>query len=81
MRQNEQTTIRWEASGVSACSITGSNGDALPAIGSALPYQGEAETSPIASRTTYILSCAEEGTGNTETASATVNILPVFQEQ
>lgn len=80
VRQGETTLIRWEASGVSSCSITGSNGDALPASGETLPVPGEATTSAIRAQTTYTLSCTEAGTGNTETAIATVNVLPVFQE-
>lgn len=80
VRQGEQTTIRWEASGVSSCSISGSNGDSLPASGQTLPIPGEALTTAIQAQTTYTLSCIEEDSGTTETAIATVNVLPVFQE-
>lgn len=80
VRPGGQTTIRWEASGVSSCSIRGSNGDMFPARGETLAIPGQALSSPIVQQTTYTLSCVEEATGSTERASATVNILPVFQE-
>lgn len=80
VRAGEQTTIRWEASGVSSCTVSGSNGDSLPAEGQTLPIPGEALTTAITAQTTYTLSCIEEDSGTTETAIATVNVLPVFQE-
>lgn len=81
VRIGEQTTIRWEASAVSSCSVTGTNGDSLPAEGQTLPIPGEALSTAITGQTTYTLSCIESETGATETATATVNILPIFQEQ
>lgn len=80
VRQGEQTTVRWEAGAVSSCVITGSNGDALPGEGQTLAVSGEALSSPITQQTTYTLSCVESGSGTVETATATVNILPIFQE-
>jgi hypothetical protein len=59
-----------------SCIVTAPNGDAWNKIISAI---GGEVSRPIDTETTYTLSCVDAG-GETLTKTATVNILPTFQE-
>ncbi|MBI2612253.1 PKD domain-containing protein [Candidatus Kaiserbacteria bacterium] len=77
VRSGETTKLHWSASNVTACTVTGENGDSFEGTISDEPTGNE--TSPITAQTTYTLSC-EDDDGNTLTQSTTVNILPVWSE-
>lgn len=81
VRSNERSTVTWTTSGMEAdsCSITESN----PEINdnrASVPASGSFQTSQIEQKTTYTLRCTSLD-GTTFMDSATVNVLPVFQEQ
>lgn len=80
VRMGDTTKLYWNIENVvdSSCSVTGSNGDAW----TELAFSGTSgkTTSQIMSRTVFTLTCT--GVDNsTFTETATVNIIPVFQEQ
>ncbi|MBI2613056.1 hypothetical protein HYW59_04620, partial [Candidatus Kaiserbacteria bacterium] len=77
VRTGETTNLHWSASNVTACTVTGDNGDSFTGTISPEP-QGQ-PSSPINEQTTYTLSC-EDDDDNTLTQSTTVNILPVWSE-
>ncbi|HTR18622.1 MAG TPA: hypothetical protein VMH91_01415 [Candidatus Paceibacterota bacterium] len=76
--------ISWSAGGVSSCTVTGSNGDGGSGWGCSSQIACAATTthptSQIQSQTIYTLNCTALDS-STFTRSATVNIVPVFQEQ
>jgi hypothetical protein len=65
------------ASNVQSCKVSAQNGDAWNAIQSII---GGETSSPIKTATTYTLTCIDLQ-GATQTKTATVQILPTFQEQ
>ncbi len=76
----DTTKVYWNISNVvdSSCSISGGNGDHWS--GSAFSGSSGKTTKTITSQTIYTLTCT--GVDNsTITETATVNIIPVFQEQ
>ena len=76
IRNGNTTKVNWSATGVSSCTVTAPNGDAWSGLQSIL---GGNISKPITGETTYALSClALDDT--TLTKSATVRILPTFQE-
>ena len=76
LRSGNTTKVNWSASNVSSCSVSAPNGDAWSALQSPL---GDTTSKPIAGETTYTLSCLALD-GSTLTKSATVKIIPTFQE-
>jgi len=75
IRKGEAAQVIWSTANTSSCTVSANNptGDS---------WTGLADTktsSPIVQRTTYTLSCIGLD-GSTLTKSATVSILPVFQE-
>jgi hypothetical protein len=69
--------VFWNLDNVSDCTIAGSNGDNWNLTSSG---EGGETTGPITAQTIFTLSC----TGLDESSiheSATINILPVFQER
>lgn len=84
VRSGSATTVSWSAANVVSCHVSGTNGDGADSdTDPDSPWRGAVSTgvptSAISSQTTYTLSCVD-GDDNTLTQSATVNILPVFQE-
>lgn len=76
----DTTKVYWNISNAvdSSCSVVGTNGDSW--TGSAFSGSGGKTTSVINSQTIYTLSCT--GVDHSVfTETATVNIIPVFQEQ
>jgi hypothetical protein len=68
--------VTWSAANVASCIVSGENGDSWTGLTS--PIGGRA-TLPITQRTTYTLTC--RAGSNTLVKSATVNVLPNWQEQ
>ena len=76
VRTGQTSTINWTTSGMTACSVAENN----PTIADAwTETNGTEQSSPITEQTIYTLSCSVEG-GGTFTDTATINIVPVFQE-
>ncbi|OGG54421.1 hypothetical protein A2764_01865 [Candidatus Kaiserbacteria bacterium RIFCSPHIGHO2_01_FULL_55_79] len=78
--------VRWNVTNVTGCTVTGTNGDTWTIAGSAgngwtsaSPSGGET-TSNIMAQTTYTLTCTGLDGTHPESESATVNVLPIFQE-
>ena len=72
LRSGATTQISWTTSGVTSCTVAGSNGDSWTGT------SGTQTTSPITQQTTYTLSCG--GEYGTFTDTEIVNIIPVFEE-
>lgn len=71
------THVSWEVRNVSSCSVSGTNGDSWTGL------TGAEVSGPINTQTVFTLHCialAGSGAANV-TRSATVNIVPVFQEK
>ncbi len=77
VRSGNTTKVNWSASNVSSCTVTGQNGDSWSSLQSIL---GGNVSKPITGETTYTLSCLDLE-GATRTKTATVRIIPVFQEK
>lgn len=77
VRSGETTSLHWSASNVTACTVSGSNGDSFTGTISAEPAGNESAS--IEAQTTYTLSCTDAD-DNVLTQSTTVNILPIFSE-
>jgi hypothetical protein len=77
VRSGATTKVNWSASGVRSCTVSAPNGDAWTGPTSAV---GGETSKPITGETKYTLSC-EDRTGATLTKTATVNIIPTWQEQ
>ena len=67
------TVVKWTGREVTACTVTGTNGDEWEGT------SGERTSGEINEATTYTLTCTAFN-GDTVTDEATVNIVPVFQE-
>jgi hypothetical protein len=86
VQSGETTVVSWSVKNVTSCSVTGTNGDG--AGGSWAGLIGSQTSKPIIGQTIYTLHCvaidgAENADGSTATwsdATATVNIVPTFQE-
>jgi hypothetical protein len=76
LRSGKTTKVNWSATGVSSCTVAGQNGDAWSGLLSAI---GGNISKPITGETIYTLSCIDLS-GTTQTKSATVRIIPAFQE-
>ncbi len=76
VRSGNTTKVNWSATNVKSCTVTGQNGDTWTGLQSIL---GGNLSKPITGETTYTLSCLALD-GATLTKSATVHILPTFQE-
>jgi hypothetical protein len=74
VQKGESATVAWSAVNVSSCSISGTNGDSWTGINGSQP------SSPILGQTIYTLNCVGED-GNPVSGTATVNIVPNFNEQ
>ena len=70
------TRVNWSAQNVQSCTVTGETGDTWTGLQSIL---GGNISKPITGETTYTLSCLALD-GATLTKSATVRIIPTFQE-
>jgi hypothetical protein len=68
-------TVSWNVSSVEHCTVTGSNGDSWSGL------SGNQTTSPITSEVIYTLSCLEEDGVTNFTESATVGIVPKYEER
>src|SRR3989344_1453960 len=79
VRQGSTTKVPWSSQNTSACAVTGSNDDG-PWRGLQSPPSGQ-PTSAIQSRTIYTISCIATSGVAVPPKSATVNIIPVFEEQ
>ncbi len=77
VQTGETTKLHWSASNVTACTVTGSNGDSFE--GTISPEPEGQQTSAIQEQTTYTLSCEDED-GNILTQSATVSVNPIWSE-
>ncbi|KAB2943619.1 MAG: hypothetical protein K8F92_04600 [Hyphomicrobium sp.] len=77
VRTGNTTNVNWSAANVQSCTVQGQNGDSWSGLQSPL---GGNLSKPITGETTYTLSClALDGT--TLTKTATVRIIPTFQEK
>jgi hypothetical protein len=76
VKSGNTTKVNWSATNVTSCTVSGENGDAWSGLLSAL---GGNISKPITGETTYTLSCLALD-GATITKSATVRIIPTFQE-
>ena len=84
VRPNQVTRIRWSASHVSRCSVTGSNNNAFGPFnakknGIVTNEPDGTDSVPIFQQTTYTLTCVDTD-GSTLTQSTTVSINPVWNE-
>ena len=74
VRKGGTVTISWSVSGVTACAVSGTNGD-----GPWTTLSDAQTSSPIGAQTIYTLSCTGDD-GNTVKRQATVNIVPTWKE-
>lgn len=75
VRFGDTTRLSWSAVNVDSCAVSGGG---VVASGTSSP-EGGFETNPIEAQTTFTLMCT--GEGGSITKNATVNILPVWNEQ
>ncbi len=68
-------TVLWNVSNVSACSVTGSNGQTWNAI------SGSSTTLPITQQTTFTLACTPYSGQSFTPETQVVNVTPTFQER
>lgn len=73
VQRGNTTIVHWEASNVSSCTVTGTNGDSWGG------FSGTQTTSVINVQTTYTLRCTGLD-GSALEVTRVVNILPVYQE-
>ena len=76
VRIGDPTTVSWTSSGMEACSVTEDSPEFNDAWSGVTGSQG---SSDITQRTVYTLTCRDED-DNVYTDTATVNVLPVFEE-
>jgi hypothetical protein len=76
VRSGNTTKVNWSAQNVQSCTVTAPNGDTWSGLQSAI---GGETSSPITAETRYTLSCTDLN-GTTHTKTATVRIIPTFQE-
>jgi hypothetical protein len=74
---NGTTTVLWNVTNVSSCSVSGTNGDSWSGASSGASGQTSSE---ITQQTIYTLTCTALDSSSVN-ESATVNLLPVFQER
>lgn len=67
--------IVWSSVGTTACTVTSSNGNSWTGV------TGTQNSNPINAQTTFTLTCTARGTGASIVKTATVNVLPIFDEQ
>jgi len=77
VRSGSTTRVTWSATGVESCAVTGTNGDEW--VGTESPVGGEASGS-IRGQTVYTLACTDRS-GAAHSRTATVNIVPTWQER
>jgi hypothetical protein len=80
------TQVYWDISNVLSCTITGANGDGTGSNSTgtwSTTSSGTTgvTTSPITSQTVYTLKCLEEDGVTYFTQTATVNVVPTYQER
>ncbi|MBI2030307.1 hypothetical protein HYT05_01650 [Candidatus Kaiserbacteria bacterium] len=77
VNQGSTTNVSWEVRNVSSCTVSGTNGDSWTGL------TGTKVSGPINAQTIFTLHCtALPGSGAFDvTRTATVNIVPVFQEK
>ena len=73
--KNGTSTVLWNVSNVSACSVTGSNGQTWNAI------SGSSTTLPITQQTTFTLACTPYSGQSFTPETQAVNVTPTFQER
>ncbi len=76
VRSGNTTKVNWSATNVQSCMVSAPNGDTWSGLQSAL---GGNISKLITGETTYTLSCLALH-GSTLTKSATVRVIPSFQE-
>ena len=76
VRSGSTTQVNWSATNVKSCTVTGQNGDIWNGVLSAI---GGETSKPITGETTYTLLCVDLK-DIVQTKTATVNIIPSFQE-
>lgn len=76
VRKGKTTTLRWDVTNATVCTLSG-GGLSLSSLG----ITGDTPTQPINQKTVYSLSC-QNGTegGPVTSATATVNLIPSFEE-
>ena len=74
--RGQTTILDWVVLGVTACTLTGSNGDSWTLSGEL----GNETTSSIQTATTYTLSCLDDQDSPVST-SLTIKLVPQFQEE
>lgn len=74
VRYDDSTVVSWNASNVTLCTVTGSNGDSWSG------KTGSETSGQIKGQTIYTLTCTRT-TGGDIVKTATVNLIPVFQER
>ena len=77
VKQNATTNVSWEVKYASSCTVTGTNGDSW------MKLSGTKISGPIPAQTIYTLTCKPLAGSNASTVvkTATVNIIPTFQEK
>jgi hypothetical protein len=70
------TTVYWNVANVESCTVTGSNGDSWTGA------SGQETSAPLLSQTIYTLHCTALPTASPPAVdeTATVNLVPIFQE-
>ncbi|TSC86211.1 MAG: hypothetical protein G01um10148_717 [Parcubacteria group bacterium Gr01-1014_8] len=78
IRAGETTEVSWISSGITSCTVTEDNPDITDAWSGT---SGTQTSSAISTQTTYTLSCTKSSGGVfLPKPTATVNIIPIFQE-
>jgi hypothetical protein len=77
VKSGATTKVNWSATNVQSCTVTAPNGDSWDTILSAI---GGEVSRPITGETTYTLRCIDLDDG-IQTKTASVKIIPVFQEK
>jgi hypothetical protein len=77
VRKGQTTTVYWNMSNVTSCSLRGTNGDSWSGL--ALP-SGHVTTSAIQQKTVYTLSCYALNGTTLYTDTTIVNLIPAIQE-
>jgi hypothetical protein len=80
VQPGNQTSVLWSATDVSSCTIDGSNGDSWSCGGESCNATTSESSSPINSQVVYTLSCTGDDYLQL-TRTATVNIVPSFEER
>jgi hypothetical protein len=75
VRSGDRSTVKWAGREVTSCTVTGTNGDG-PWTGTS----GEQVTAPISGQIIYTANCVGFN-GTPVSATTSVGMIPVFQEQ